>query len=108
MEYAKIIKLLEEKLQNPDETLKQKLLKAPKETIKKLIVEDIPGKVTVHTPKQNTLIFIIPYEGKLEMSADDLSNISGGTSAYPNIDSSKSSMMTGYMAPAFYQKEDLV
>jgi len=83
MEYAKFMKILNEKLQNPDEALKQKLLKAPKETIKELVGEDIPGNVTVHTPKEKTLTFVIPYEGKLEMSADDLSEVSGGAKDYP-------------------------
>jgi hypothetical protein len=83
MEYAKFISLVEKKLQNPDESLKQKLVKAPKETLKELIGEEVPGNVTVHTPKENTLTFVIPYEGKREMSEDDLSEVSGGR-AYPN------------------------
>lgn len=86
MEYAKFVKLLDEKIQNSDEALKQKLLKAPKETIKELIGEDIPGNVTFHTSKENTLTFIIPYEGKREMSINDLSEVSGGVdNKYPNV-----------------------
>lgn len=97
MEYAKFIKLLDEKIQNPDEALKQKLLKAPKETIKELIGEDVPGNVTFHTSKENTLTFIIPYEGKREMSVNDLSEVSGGVGKYPNV-SRKMNIAAGYMA----------
>ena len=100
MEYAKFIKILDEKLQNPDEALKQKLLKAPKETLKELVGEDIPGNVTFHTSKENTLTFVIPYEGKREMSTDDLSEVSGGAKGFPNLPSNIW-LVTGYMAAPF-------
>lgn len=102
MEYAKFIKLLDEKIQNPDEALKQKLLKAPKETIKELIGEDVPGNVTFHTSKENTLTFIIPYEGKREMSINDLSEVSGGVGKYPD-DLRKMSLTMAYMAIPFFK-----
>ena len=103
MDYAKFIKILDDKLQNPDEALKQKLLKAPKETIKELIGEDVPGNVTFHTSKENTMTFVIPYEGKREMSVDDLSEVSGGV-VYPNFDASLfngSPNLLAYGCPAY-------
>jgi len=100
MEYAKFIKILDEKLQNPDEALKQKLLKAPKETLKELIGEDVPGNVTFHTSKENTLTFVIPYEGKREMSTDDLSEVSGGASIFPQSVNNRI-WATGYMAAPY-------
>lgn len=103
MNYEKMLTLLGEKIQeNPQ--LRKKLLDNPKETVKELTGEEVPGKITFHTPEANKLLFIIPYDGMTQISDDDLDSVSGGA-GYPfDISRMKAISVTYAVSPYMESK----